>query len=147
MAYVQQIMGDSMRKLLGGLLLAFVAACGNDGSTAPGTGTLAGVYTLRTVNSKALPTVAFPDPTTPVSVTYGIVRLRADASFIDSTAFQYRDASGQTVTEYDVYSGTYLQDGDHVTFQLPGGGSYAMAWSAGNSLVYVTDELTFVYRK
>ena len=136
-----------MRKLVAGLLLVAVAAC-HDSTTSPKqNGPLAGVYTLRTVNAKALPTVAYPDPTTPLSVVYGRVTLNADGSFVDSTVYSYPDAGVQR-TESDVYKGTYEQDGDHITFNIAGNaGQYSMAWTVGDALTYITTDLTFLYRK
>jgi hypothetical protein len=137
-----------MRKLVAGLLLVAVAACNSDSTTSPQqNGPLTGVYTLRTVNAKALPTVAYPDPTTPLSIVYGRVTLNADGSFVDSTVYSYPDAGVQR-QESDVYKGTYEQDGDHITFNIAGNaGQYSMAWTIGDALTYITNDLTFLYRK
>jgi hypothetical protein len=75
------------------------------------------------------------------------VTLNVDGTFVDSTVFSYPGTNG-TQTESDVYKGTYVQDGDHITFRIQGTtGAYSMAWSVGNALTYVTEDLTFVYRK
>jgi hypothetical protein len=138
----------SMRKLVAGLLLVAVSACNSDSTTSPKqNGPLTGVYVLRSVNARPLPTVAYPDPTTPLSVVYGRVELKADGSFVDSTVFSYPDGGVQR-TESDVYKGTYEQDGDHITFNIAGNvGQYSMAWTVGDALTYITSDLTFLYRK
>ena len=136
-----------MRRLAVVLLLAAIVACGSDSTTEPQNGPLAGTYLLRTVNAKGLPTIAYPHPTSPITVAYGRVVLNADGSFADSTVYTY-PSGGVQQSESDVYKGTYVQDGDHITFHIPGNpNTYSMAWTAGNALTFVTDELTFLYRK
>ena len=136
-----------MRRLAVGLMLVTIVACGSDSTTEPQNGPLAGTYLLRTVNAKGLPTIAYPDPTQPITIAYGRVVLNADFSFVDSTVYTY-PSGGVQQSESDVYKGTYVQDGDHITFHIPGNpNTYSMAWTAGNALTFVTDELTFLYRK
>lgn len=132
-----------MRKLLAGLVLAFVAACGGDGGSGPNTEHV-GTYTLQTINGAALPFL-LQSGTTRIEVTGGRVSLNADGTFSDIT--DLRVTQGTTVaTTQEGTLGAYQRSGNNITLVPASGGSYSMAYS-GNTLTQVESGATLVYRR
>jgi hypothetical protein len=123
--------------------LAFLAAACGDSSTGPAS--IAGTYTLQTINGQAPPRTVFQDASGRVEITGGRVNLNADGTFSDAT--DLRVTSGTTVlTDTETAVGMWVQNGDNITFNVSGGGSYSMAL-AGRTLTQVEEGITLVYRR
>lgn len=126
------------RTTLGILLLAATtatAACAGNDVTSPTT-TLAGTYSLRTVNGTALP-FNFGGGDVLQS---DVLTLRNDGSYIDVS--QWND--GSTTSE----QGTYTNNAGAITFydQTDGGVTYQGSLS-GRVLTEITNGYTVTYQK
>jgi hypothetical protein len=117
------------------------AACGD--STGPNS--FLGVYTLETINGLPLPVTVLEDPTGRFEITGGQVTLNGNGTFSDRT--DLRVTSGLEVLEFsDPVVGTYVRNGDRITFDAGIDGSYEMTLS-GRTLTQFEPGLTFVYRR
>ena len=131
-------------------LVALGACGGGDKSTGP-SGTIAGTYSLKTVNGAALPAVVVQIGADKLEVTSGSVTMNSDNTFNGVTAF--RETSSGVVDESSaVCSGTYSRSGSNVTFTETEtedcGGSYPGTWSNGNTLtVTFAPGIQAVFRK
>lgn len=138
-----------MRKLLGVLLLAFIAACNND-STSPGNGNLAGNYLLRSANSVSVPGIASQDETGIYEVLHGRIVLRSDFTFVDSLTDRFTPTGGSAQNRIDVREGTYVQTGNNVTLNFitsAGLQSYSLTWIDPNTLAYSEPSLSLIYQR
>lgn len=130
-----------MRKLATLGLALTLAACGD----ATGPTSIVGLYSLQTVNGETLPVTVFQDATERFEILGGRVSLNGDGTFSDATDFRY--TSGQTVlTDTETATGTYVETGNNITFNVSDGGSYSMAVS-GRTLTQVLEGITLVYRR
>ena len=136
-----------MRRLLAGMLLAAtMAACGDTTTGVRSTSGHTGTYTLRTVNDQALPATVGTENNVRLDIVSGSVILLANGSFRDST--EYRLVSGSTsVTESDVFAGTYTRNGGVVQFTVDSGGAYTMSFTGGTTLTQTLEGVVLVYRK
>lgn len=131
--------------------LALAACGGGDKSTGPG-GSIAGTYTMQTVNGSAPPVTIFQVGTDKVEVTGGSVTMNADNTFSGVTSI--RETSGGEALPVETFTctGTYTRSGSAVTFTEPEtddcGGSYPGTWSNGNTLtVNFAPGLQAVFKK
>lgn len=139
-----------MRKLLGALLLACVAACNNNDSTSPGNGAVAGDYLLSSANGVAVPGIASQDASGTYEVLHGRIVLRSDFSFVDSLTDRFTPTGQTAQPRIDVREGTYVQTGNNVTLSFvtsTGLVSYAVTWLDANTLAYSEPELSLIYSR
>jgi hypothetical protein len=101
-------------------LLATLAAaslvltgCGKD-ATDPTPSSVAGTYTLTTVNGEPLPFVTSQDETYTAEILASTLTLRADGGFTWSVTGRSTD-NGQTTTNSQSFSGTYTVSGPNIT--------------------------------
>jgi hypothetical protein len=86
-----------------------------------------GDYVLRTVNGFPLPQITYEDADSVEQITYGLVTLRSDSTFLDSTQVQIiRDGVATTVSH--VAHGFIRHVSGTITFYITddGGGAYTM---------------------
>ena len=106
-----------MRKALAATLTVAtfaLAACGGGGD-AIGPSTIAGTYTLQTVNGNALPAVLLEDAGYKLEVLSGSYTLNGDNSY--SATASFRETENAVVTpSTESESGTYVVRGSSVTF-------------------------------
>jgi hypothetical protein len=88
-------------------------ACGGDSSTGPGA-SVVGTYSLQTVNSKALPYVAYDDGTEKIEVLSDSYTLTATGTYTNETVVRTTIGGTPTTDTYS-YDGTYTQSGNTVT--------------------------------
>jgi hypothetical protein len=141
-------MARALRKLATAFTLATAGlACGGGDSTGPST-SIAGTYTLRTVNGGNLPYTLIQVGADKLEITAGSIALNADNTFSDRITVRATDG-GSVETEEFVAVGTYTVNGTTVTLtERESGDSYSLAHS-GNSLTQIEQEfqVTLVYRK
>ncbi|MGK2934051.1 MAG: lipocalin family protein [Gemmatimonadaceae bacterium] len=101
------------------LMVALTAAslalvgCGKD-ATDPTSASVAGTYTLRTVNGSPLPYVTSQDETYTAEIVSSVLTLREDFSY--AWAFTGRSTdNGQTTTNSESFPGTYRISGHTIT--------------------------------
>jgi len=135
------------------LLTLAAGACGGDDDSTGPNGSIAGTYTLRTVNGSPPPITLLEFQDYKVEVTAASVVMNANNTFSATSTFRETDA-GEVTTSNSVCTGTYAVSGSTVTFTEPEstnedcGGSYTGTWSNGNTLtVAFGGGLEAVFRK
>jgi hypothetical protein len=141
-------MARALRNLAAAFTLATAAiACGGDDSTGPST-SIAGTYTLRTVNGGNLPYTLIQIGQDKLEIIAGAISLNADNTFSDRITIRTTEGGIPDEEEF-IAVGTYTVNGNTVTLTESGSGDrYSLAHS-GNTLTQIEDEfdVTFVYRK
>lgn len=131
-----------MRWTLVACAVAGLAACSE--SVAPAPPSIVGTYPLRTINGHPPPQIIVDDEEGTESILGGIVILRDDQSFVDSTDVQVVTPSG-VARRQDVARGSWRSTADSVFFRVAGG-EYAMALN-GAELVQDFFGVELVYRR
>ena len=101
-----------------GILLAASLACGDD-STSPGT--IEGLYTLRTIGGKPLPSVIAEDSVEKTELTSGSITLGANSVFTLALAFR-RTNGIQAIESSGTSPGKWTRSGSTVTMRSDEGG-------------------------
>ncbi len=124
-------------------LILPVAACG-DSATGPDN-SLAGTYTLQTVDGAPLPFLFFEFEASRYEMTAGRITLKADRTFDES--FTYRvteNGQAQSFTEAD--NGTWVPAGDGVTLRY-GPGDQVAATVSGGVMTVNLNGTRFVFQR
>ena len=133
-----------MRKFVAAIFLAAFVACGGDSSTNP-SASIAGTYTLRTVNGSALPFTVYSDVTTKIEVTDDAITLNDGGTFTES-GHTRTTTNGRVTTESIVDAGTYVRNGTAIT--LKGADGTPTPGSLNGSSLTLTDTgISAVYSK
>ncbi|MGI8619554.1 MAG: hypothetical protein ACR2L6_10795 [Gemmatimonadaceae bacterium] len=130
-------------KIAAAALLGLVAAgCGgSDGINEPQS--VAGTYTLRTVNGAALPFVAFETAGYKLEVTGASYVLAASGTFTNSVSFRETEG-GAVTTSTETLTGQYTVSGTTITFTDTDGDVITGSLS-GNTLQLSGDGITAVF--
>lgn len=123
-------------------VLAVAVGCSE--AAAPGSSSHVGAYPLRTVDGNPLPQIVFSDADGHESIVGGLVVLREDNTYVDSTEVQIV-TSGSVTLRHDVARGPYRIAGDSVFFAFQGA-EYSMAID-GAELVQDFNGIELVYRR
>jgi hypothetical protein len=133
------------------VIAAFALACGGDKATGP-SDTIAGNYTLRTVNGATLPVVVFQSQTLKQEILAGNITLGADGKWSGSlTSRETTLPSGSPVTFTLPASGNYVVDNGAITLNTPVNG--ALAGTVGGGTLTIRGDvgtgevLTLVFKK
>lgn len=126
-----------MGKLLMALALIGGMACGGDSATGPST--IAGTYSLRTLNGSSLPLLISLNGADRYELTDDILVLTTDSSFTQTTHYRTTTA-GQVTTPTTVKSGIFSVSGTQVTFGNAAAGGSTGTWS-GNTITVVQQTL------
>jgi len=112
-----------MRRLVARLLgfgaLVTLAACASDSSTNTGPASVAGTYTLRTVNGSPLPYTLFDFGGDKYEITAGAVTLEAGGRWTATSADRTTEGTS-VVTSTFTTTGTYTLAGTVITLVSPG---------------------------
>ena len=128
-----------MRRLIPALLAGLVlsaTACGGGDSSGPAS--IAGTYTLQTVNNAPLPFTTSEDATYKAEILSWVVTLNEDKSYSFVARGQSTD-NGQTTVNTITSTGTYTVSGSTVDMLDPVDNSNLTATVAGNTLTMVID--------
>jgi hypothetical protein len=128
-----------MRKLipiLVGTLALTVTACGGGDSTAPPS--IAGTYTLQSVNNAPLPFTTSEDATYKAEILSWVVTLNGDNTF--SHVFRGRSTDNRQTTENTIASsGAYTRSGATVDMFDNSDNSHLQASVSGSTMTIVID--------
>lgn len=131
-----------MRRLLLVVGAVSLLGCGGGDSTGPG-GSIVGSYSLRTVDGNNLPWRFLVIGNDWAEITGGSGNVNSGGTY--NITFNYRVMeSGQTSTFSETSTGTYVQNGNAVTFTDQSDGTIASGTVTG-SQISLTDEDGFVY--
>ena len=127
-----------MRRFLAALsLLTLFTACGGDGSTDPTTASIAGTYTLRTVNGSPMPYTVTQSGPYKYEITSDAYTLSDGGTW--SEIRTYRTTSNEVVTtSTNPDGGTYSRNGTAITLVSPNSG--AVSGSVANGTMTLTAE-------
>jgi hypothetical protein len=139
-----------MRRLLAIVLAATLTACGGD-STSPAP-SIAGTWSLKTINGAALPFVIVASGTDKQELVSDVFTVTAnDASsgaFTQLTTVRFTQ-NGQVTTQTFPDAGTYTLNGTAVTFRFNSDGSVGTGSWSGNTITVTDTEdgLALVYQR
>ncbi len=137
-----------MRRLVSLALVLAIIGCGNDDdSTSPTNASVAGTWTLQTVNGSALPFTLASSPAKLEILSY-VVNVTSNGTWTSSeqTRTTIGTATPQTATVTD--AGTYTISGNNVALTSSTAGSTAQAGTvSGNTFTLVQSGFTFVFQK
>lgn len=120
-----------------------VAACGTDGGTPPQS--IAGTYTLQTVNGSPPPATLIEDPNGKFEILGGTYTLREDGAY-DAVA-SLRETINGTADEYtQTEHGVYSRNGARVQFH-DSDGFVATATVGNGTLTFAVPGVTAIYAK
>ena len=128
-------------RLFAAMTLIVLAACGD--STEPTTASLAGTWTLQSVNDATLPATVNGSGANRSDVTKGSVILVATGNYTQSVEI-VTYVSGQASTMPLNDAGTFTVSGSTITFTSTGG-STQTATVSGNSMTVVAAGATAIY--
>ncbi|CAN5705788.1 hypothetical protein BH23GEM1_BH23GEM1_00490 [soil metagenome] len=122
-------------------LLGWTAACSDGGVNEPQT--VAGTYTLQSVNGAPLPYVFFEGEGYKLEVTAGNYVLAAGGTFSSSVTFRETE-NGVATTSSETFSGRYAVSGSVITFTYSDG-DVITGTISGNTLQFTEDGETAVF--
>jgi hypothetical protein len=135
-----------MRKFLAAVAFLALTACGSDNVTDPITGSIAGVYPLKTVNGSTLPyTLPGGTASNNTTVTADVITMNDNGTW--SEVFSYRETvNGSTTNQSDTDGGTFFRSGANITLSSGGSTAYSGTFN-GQSLLLASGGFTLVYTR
>ena len=127
-------------------ILISAAACSGDSTTAPTTVSVAGTWTLQTINGTNLPYVVAQSGSDKLEVVSDVLTAASTGSFTQTTTVR-STLSGQVSTQSIADAGSYTLNGTAVTFRFNSDGSTGTGSIAGNTLTVTEQGFAFVYRR
>lgn len=131
------------RRVAVAALVLLVAACGKDANDP--IDTVAGTYTLRSVNGQSLPAVVYDDGSYKLEVTAASYVLAASGSFTNSISIRETE-NGVVTPSTEVDTGTYAVNGTTITL-TDAEGDVISGTLSGDTLTFSSDGITAVSRK
>jgi len=135
-----------MRRLLSLAVILAAFACGGDDSTTPTQASVAGTWTLQTINGSPLP---FTVATSPAKIEWlsSVVNVSSNGTWTSSLQVR-TTVSGQATTATSTDGGTYTLSGNNVAILSNTAGSTAQAGTInGNTLTLAQQGFVLVYTK
>ena len=133
-----------MRRLIP-LILAVAVACGSDSPTQPTTASIAGTWTLTSVNGTGLPFVTSQTANDKVELVGDVVTATATGTYTE--VFSFRETlNGVVTTRNEPDNGTYTLNGTAITLNSSTQGSITGALS-GNTFTLVDQGFVFLFTK
>lgn len=134
-----------MRRLIALFAFLAVAACGGDSATNSLSSSIAGTYTLRSVNGAVLPYVEVVD-------NFKLELLSQTLTLTEGGSFNTQGTIRTTVntqvsTTNFSDTGTYTRSGNALTLRTTSDSSTVTGTIAGGSLTVLADRLTYVFQK
>ncbi len=128
------------------MMIALVAAgCGGDSATNP-SASIAGTYSLKTVNGVALPFTEFQQGTNKQELLADVFVLSDGGSFTQSTTERIT-TNGQVTNQVTPDAGTFTVSGSTITLKFRSDNSM-VSGTLGNGTITISDQgLTGIYQK
>lgn len=128
-----------MRRLIPLVALAVAVACGSDSTTQPTVASLAGTWTLQTVNGNPLPFTISQTATDKVELLSDVVTASANGTYSENLQIRETlNGVSQTFTSAD--TGTFTVNGTAVTLTSTQVGSTSGALSNNNHTLTLTEQ-------
>jgi hypothetical protein len=126
-------------------LLALTIACSSD-STGPTSASVAGTWNLQSVNGAPLPFVVAQTGANKTELTADVLTVTSSGSFTEITTVR-TTLNGQVTTQTIPDAGSYVLNGNNVTFQFQSDGSVGSGTVSGSTLTVSTAGLSLIYKK
>ena len=133
-------------RVLASFALVVLAACGGESTTAPTNVSVAGTWTLQSINGTGLPYIVAQTGADKVEITSDVVTVVASGSFTQITTVR-TTFSGQVTTQSVADAGSWVLNGTAATFQFNSDGSVGTGSISGNTLTIASDGFAYIYRK
>ena len=133
-------------RLIACMLLLVGAACGGDSPTQPTSPSVAGTWSLQTINGTGLPYIVAQTGSDKVELTSDVLTVVGSGSFTQITQVRVTQ-NGQVSTQSIPDAGSYVLNGTAVTFTFNSDGSSGTGSLSGNTLTIAEDGFAYVYRK
>jgi hypothetical protein len=128
------------------LVAPLIFGCSDDDPAGPSAASVAGTYSLRTVNGQALPFLFVDQPGLRVEVISDQYMLNANGTFTTTITLRETEDTVVTTTS-DSYSGQWLIDGNNINLTSAEVGREQASFSNGNTLTFALIGVTLVYQK
>lgn len=125
---------------------ALLVACSDDGTTAPTMTSVAGAWSLQSINGTPLPFVVAQTGADKIELVSDVVTAVATGSFTQITTVR-TTVSGQVTTQSVADAGAWTLNGTAVTFQFNSDGSVGTGSISGNTLTITQSGFAYIYRK
>jgi len=132
-----------MKRFVAACVVLLAIACGD--STSP-SASVAGTWTLQTVNGAPLPFVIAQVGADKIELTSDVITANSNGSFTQMTTVKTTE-SGQVTTESIPDAGTYTQNGTAVTFTFNSDGSSGTGTLNGNTVTVASQGFSLVYTR
>lgn len=137
----------SARFLTAAVMLASAAACGGgDSPTEPTQVSVAGTWSLQTINGTRLPYVVAQTGADKLEVTSDVLSVSGTGSFTQTTTVRLTQ-NGQVSTQSVADAGSYTLNGSAASFRFNSDGSTGTASISGNTMTVATDGFAYVYTR
>jgi hypothetical protein len=133
------------KRFLAAATIVLLIACG-DSPTDPTAASLAGTWTLQTVNGAAVPFTLVGSGANRTDLTKGSVALSSTGGYTQSVEL-VTYTSGQPATNTLADAGTFTIDGSTITFTSSNGGAAQAATVSGSSMTLAFQGTSVVYVK
>ena len=134
-----------MRRLLP-LVMSLAIACGSDSPSQPTSASVAGTWSLQTVNGTALPYLITQSGTTKVELVSDVVTAVATGSYTEITQIR-TTVDGQVMNESFPDAGSFTLNGTAVVFQSNSDGSQTTGSVSGNTFTLAAEGFAYVYKR
>jgi hypothetical protein len=134
-----------MRRLVSLALALTIVACSNDSTTEPTNASVAGTWTLQTINGAPLPFTVSSLGTTKIEAVSAVFVVSANGTWTGSSQTR-TTVSGQASTSTTPDAGTYTLSGSTIALRS-NDGTVETGTISGNTLVAVESGFTFVFTK
>jgi hypothetical protein len=134
-----------MRRCLALFAVALITACGSDASTAPQP-TIAGTWTLQTINGSPLPFIVAQTGTNKVELVSDVVVISGTGSFTETSSVR-TTTNGVATTQSVADAGSYTLNGTAVTLHFNSDGSTATGSWSGNTVTVTDVGLALVFTR
>lgn len=127
------------------VMFALAAACGGDSSTGP-SASIAGTWTLQTINGAALPFIVAQTGANKVELLSDVVVISGTGSFTETTSVR-TTTNGVPTTQSVADAGNYTLSGTAITIHFNSDGSTATGSWSGNTITTTDGGLALVYKR
>ena len=135
-----------MRRLLSLALALAIVGCGSDSSSEPTTASVAGTWSLQSVNGGALPFIlSASNPK--IELLSNVVNVSANGTWTSTTQTRTTIGTQAPTTASSTQSGTYTLSGSAVSIRSTDGSTVQAGTVSGNTLTLAQTGLVFIYQK
>ena len=128
------------------VLAAVALGCTSDSITTPTQESVAGTWTLKSVNGADLPYVLSQVGTSKSEVISDVVTVTPPSTFTELTTVR-NTVNGQSSTQEVPDAGTYTLNSAAITFKFNSNGTFGAGFINGKTLTVTAQGVSFVYKK